>query len=93
MYVCVLTCRVGDRDASDVDFLVPLADDVDDVASGTARVSPSPSSIGILRRRVRKFSQIMSNVSTSSLNHTIPQRLTVASVAERRSSTSNIILT
>ena len=65
----------------------------DDLTSGTARVSPSPSSIGMLRRRVRKFSQIMSNVNTSSLNHTMPQRLTVASVAERRSSTSNIILT
>ena len=85
---CPLTCRVGDSAVSEDDFLA-----LDDDVMGVVIVNPSPSSIGILRRRMRKFSQIMSNVSTSSLNHTIPQRLTVASVAERRSSTSNIILT
>lgn len=52
----------------------------------------STSSRTFLSRR-RKLSKSISHVTTSSLNHTIPQRDTVANVAYFRSDTSNIILT
>lgn len=47
----------------------------------------------MLRSLARKLLKIMSVLSTSSLNQTMPQRDTVARVAYFRSCTSNIIRT
>lgn len=55
--------------------------------------SSSPSSSGMPRSRAKKLLKIISVLSTSSLNHTIPHRDTVASVAYFKSWTSNIIRT
>ena len=72
------TCMVGDRTS------FPPEDPTN---------KSSASSIGMFRRQDKKCSKIMSSESTSSLNQTIPQRLTVASVAKRRSWTSNMMRT
>ena len=78
------TCIVGDS-SSFPPAEVPFAN--------LLRTSSSLSSIEMFLRRDKKFSNIMSSESTSSLNQTIPQRLTVASVAKRKSWTSNIMRT
>ncbi len=77
------TCSIGEAVSSlssSVAFLMRWA-------------SSSPSSSGMLRRRARKLLKIISVLRTSSLNQTIPQRDTVASVAYFRSCTSNMTRT
>lgn len=63
---------------------------LDRISSKLFEVSESS---GKLRNRARKFSNIISVVTTSSLNQIIPQRETVANVAYFKSATSKMIRT
>ena len=74
----LFTCSVGETSLAVPADLIPAS---------------SPSSMEMFLMRVRWCSKIISRARTSSLNHTIPQRLTVARVAYFRSCTSNMMRT